>query len=214
MITRGDIKREVLILLNKTTKTKGFYTDDRLDMGIRMSMDIVATESFTIGNGFNTKLLHFNVSPNQVSIPIPADVCYLNQLRFLVGNVYQPCFYDENREGQAIQANVASTLYPATYKIIDNSFYFNPPIINGGTDFLQLECTVWPKYAKNDADTYDVQLNQAMYWFVVFHTATTCVNQVGQAVSDWQADHDYWFDKVQETIQRRNNQAQRIQDFE
>ncbi len=217
MLNYNMLEASVLSKLSKTPKARGFFTPDRIRQYVQEGLDSLATEMFLGGNGFSNKIRYIDTLPNQVAVPIPRDVCYINQVRYLVGNVYEPCPYDEGREKPMWDNTQAgSQLYPYTYRIVDNCFYFNPPVIQGGSKFLMLETTVWPKMPQNPSDYFDVMINPAFKNWMTYYIVIGAMSDFGQnaANSDWSSQMSYWYDKMKEIIQRRNNQAQRIGDFE
>ena len=94
MYDRAILRHDILNILNKSPATPGFYTPDKCNMAIQKSLDMAATEMMIYDGGFLKKLDFLDVQPNQLTIPVPPHMEFIQKLSYLVGNVYSPLAYD------------------------------------------------------------------------------------------------------------------------
>jgi hypothetical protein len=215
MISRGQVKFDMLTILNKSATNKGFYTDDRLNMGIREAFSAISTECFLAGEGWLNNIRCLTTASGMVSLDIPSDIAFIDQVRYLVGNDYLPMRYDTMKEQAQVQPGTGTNYAPASYRILNNAFWFNPALSEGGTDYLQIEYTSFPKRLQNDQDFLPQgQFSQAMYWFLVYRACTVCVQTVGKAVPEWSDKEGYWYDRMVQVISKRNKQVTYVRDFD
>ncbi len=210
--TLGDLKGDVLTILNKTATRKGFYTDDKLNLGIRESLDYIAMEMFEANDGWQTKLRVIDVPSGTITVPIPNDICFINQLRILIGAVWCPVPYDAMRDQALVTSNFGGQVAPPAYKIVDNMFYFNPTLL-GGTQ-LQVECTTFPKRMTDDGDILSGHFNPAMRWFMVYRCCSFLVQGMGKPDPDWADKENQWYEKMLTSVVKRVNSVKWIREFD
>ena len=214
MITKGQLKAQILRMLNKTSKYKGAYTDEKLDDAIEDCMDYLSVEQGMANEGWRTKIQTFTTIDSQISVEIPSDYMLINQVRYRVGDEFIPLVYDQDREYPQAAGDSAYTQFPSRYRIVDNAIYFNPALAQGGTDYLQVEYTSYPHLAKNDLDTIPGEFDKAMGHFIKFRAASYLASSVGKVQKEWVAFETQWYNQVLKIINKRNNVTQRIRDFE
>lgn len=212
MFDRAAIRFEVYQRLNKSAATKGFYTDARCNSAIQEAMDYVSTQMMIYDEGWNHKIDYIDVEANQLTIPVPPHMEMIQELRYLVGNVYTPMAYDAPWGAAQWAENSGATSLPSSYRIIDNQFYFNPPIGQGGTKYLQVEYCRFPMVLRDDAQQIDPQFNRAMINFVIYRAATILVNMYGMK-GEWGQTEKLWFDQMMTLLQKRNAQSKPITEF-
>jgi len=213
VITRSQIKYEIYTRLNKTAATKGFYSDEKANSAIQEAIDYIATKCFLADEGWNHKLLYFDTQANMVSLPIPADMIMIHEVRYLVGNVYIPLTYDQ-QFGEAQWAGQSGVIqFPSRYKLIDNQIYFNPALSVGGPQYLQIEFTNYPRRLQKDSDFVESQFDRSMYWFCVYHSMVILTTGV-QMNTDWPAQEGKWLQAMTDVINMRTRQAIPIRDFD
>lgn len=213
MYDRAAIRNQIYLTLNKSPATKGFYTDNRCNAAIQEALDFVASEMFLYDEGFQKKLEYLDVAANTITIPIPVHYEFIQEVRYLVGNVYTPLMYDSNWGGAEWSSQSGATGLPGTYRIVDNSFYFSPPIGVGGPKFLQVEIMRYPSILRNDAQQIDPQFARGMVYFIQYRAATIMANSFGMTACPWAPTETLWYQKMLEVIQKRNAQSTFIRDF-
>lgn len=209
--TLGDLKSEVLTILNKTATRKGFYTDAKMNLGIREAFDYIAVKMFEAGDGWQNKLREIDVPSGTLTVPIPHDIAFINQLRILIGAVWYPVPYDERRDSALVTSNFGGEVAPPSYKIVDNMFYFNPTLL-GGTK-LQVECTTFPKRYTDDGDVISGHFPPAMRWFLVYRCCSFLVRGMGTPDPAWKVMENDWYDAMMTCVSKRVNAVKWIRDF-
>lgn len=212
-ITRGELKGSVLRLLNKTAAYTGFYEPETIDEAIQEAMDYLATEMFDANEGWLTKLRYITTSAGQVTIPIPDGVAMIQQVRYLFGPNYIPLDYNDASKEAQYADDSGARQWASQYRIIDNALYFNPPLAEGGTDYLQLECMEYPKRIQNDTDFLDSQFDVCMQHFIKYRTASIMAATIEKFAIPWAKQEAEWFQKAREIIVQRNRQAVPVRDF-
>ncbi len=212
-ITRGEIKGKVLRLLMKTPAYPGPYTDDTINDALTEAMDFVATEMFEANEGWLTKMRTYDTLPNQVTFPIPEGVAMIQMVRYLVGNVYMPLQYDDQSQQPQYADAGGAVQFPYSYKIVDNAIYFNPPLADGGPDFLQLEQMEYAKELQDDTDFMDGQFDKSMQHFIKYRTASILGAGLEKYSMPWAGLEADWYKKMTEVIIKRNRQATPIRMF-
>lgn len=211
-ISMGQVKQEVLTIVNKISTNKGFYTDEKMDAGIRDGLAIISAEMFVAGQGWQDRVRTIDVEAGDVSMNIPKDVSFINQVRFLFGEIFYPMTYDLQRGTAQVQPGTGVNLLPPTYRILNNAIWFNPALSQGGQ--IQLEYTTYLRSPESDADVLPRNMDVSMLRFLIYHVCTFCVASVGKADPEWSRMYNYWFDQMRMIMVKRNNQMAYVQDFE
>lgn len=214
-ITRGAIKFEILTRLQKTARTKGYYTDPKMNSAIAEAMDYVATEMMLADEGWNHKIDYVDVPSGTVAIPMKSHWSMIAEVRFLSGDAYSPLGYDQNYGGtESSPASGETQSWPGSYRIIDNQLYFNPAINAGGDRFIQVEYFCYPSKLLSDNDTVDPSIDRAMFWFIVYHSVAMLGGQVEQTNDSLQAQEAKWLGRIRDIISMRTRQVIPVRDFE
>ena len=213
MFDRATVKFEIYQRLNKSPVTPGFYTADKVNSAIQEAIDLVAAEMFESDQGFLKKLDHLDVPSNSRTIPVPPHMAMIEEVRFLVGNVYVPLMYDS--QWQVAQWGVTSgaTQCPATYKIIDNKFYFAPALGSGGSGYLQVEYQSYPSIMRSDSQKIDPQFDRAMIYYAIYRACSILASSMGQVNKSWAREEGIWGQKMANIIAKRNSGTSYIKDF-
>lgn len=214
MITRGEIAGKILRKLHKTAGYQGFYDDDKINDAIEDCMDFISTEMFLANEGWQTKLRHFTTVANTISVPLTSDIILINAVRYLFAGEYLPLTYKTDESRSQVQATNALTQYASRYRIIDNAIYFNPPLVEGGTDYLQVEYTSFPKRLQDNHDVIEGQFYKPMSNFIIWRSASQLVTGVGKAQPEWRRYEDQWHEKMLSIVVKRNNSPTTIQEFD
>ena len=217
MTSRGDIKNQVLRLLNKTSLSKGFFTDDKLNDGIQDALDYIETKMMMAGEGWNNVIEFQDVTPGDQFKTLPTGTVMLNALMYRVGDVYVPLHYDTDEFQLQTAQDSGQTQYPGSYRVVDNQVYFNPPLAQGGTAYLRYEITRFSNEIGDDVTDYDsIKFNRAFLNFVKYWAATYVAStaNLDNFSIPWKEYQDKWEFTVQQIISKRNYQTQYIREFE
>ncbi len=212
-MTRGELKGQVLRLLMKTAEFPGFYTDDKMNDSIQEAMDFVATEMFMADEGWQHKLQHITTAAGTITVPVPDGMAMIVEVRYLFGDIYIPMMYDQQNMQQQVSTGAGVSQYPQSYRIIDNQFYFNGPLTEGGTDYLQIEYMAFPKSLQADTDYLDGHFNRAFTNFMKYRTASILGASVEKFVNPWQRIEADWYQKMRDIIVKRNLQSTPLREF-
>lgn len=212
-ITRAEIKYEILTRLNKSAATKGFYTDAKLESVIQECLDYIGTEMFLADGGFALKVDYVDTAAGQVAVPIQPHWAMLADVRYLMGDTYEPVRYDQNHEGATASPASGVTSFPGRYGIRDNNLYFNPALSEGGPKFLEVTYFAYPRRFQNDSDKLDPQFDRCMFWALIYMSCDKLAGQLGQA-TDNARQADGWVSRMRDLIAMRVRQSVPIRDFE
>lgn len=214
MLTRGELKGQVLRLLNKTSSFTGFYTDAKVNDAIQEAYDFVAVEMFQANEGWLTQIQYFDTAPGQVTVPIPGSISMIREVRYKHGDVWVPMVYDDGTD-QASYGDLGdrSTQYPIIYRIVDNKFYFDPHLAEGGSRYLQVESTNYPAWLLNDMDQIEPQFGRACMHFMKYKVASVLAASLEKPFIPWAQQESQWFQKMLITVNKRINKPIRIREF-
>lgn len=180
---------------------------------LQEALDYVGVKMMLADNGFLKKLDYLDVQANQITIPIPPHMDMIEEVRYLVDNVYIPLAYDSQWKVPQWSVTSGATNLPASYRIVDNRFYFNPPLGVGGTDFLQVEYQSYPSIMRNDNQQIDPQFDRAMTYYLVYRACSILASAMGSTVKPWETEEAVWLNAMQQIVQNRNKQPHPINDF-
>jgi hypothetical protein len=213
-LTRGEIAGRILRLVNKTASNPDFYTEAKVSDAIEEAMDFLAVKMFIAGEGWQDKIKYFTTVAGQVTLTLSADVSMIREVRYLFAGEYLPLRYDDGNRKSMVQETSGLVQYPGAYKVLDNQLYFNPPLIEGGDNYVQLEYTTFPKRMTNNNDVVEGQFFKPFVHWVTYWAASRLVAGVGVADPDWTRQEALWFTQCQAVIDKRNMQTTMIREFE
>lgn len=213
-ISRGQIKFEMLTRLQKTSKTKGYFTDDKMNSVITEALDYLATEMMLADQGWNHKLEYADAPQGMVTLPMKPQWSMIAEIRFRTGNGYAPLSYDQRYGTSENAVDSGASGGPGSYRIIDNQIYFNPPVGEGGDAYIQIEFFAYPPKLLTDNDTVDPSIDRCMFWFIVYHSISMLGGQVEQGNDSLMAQEAKWLGRVRDIISMRTRQTIAITDFE
>ena len=211
-ITLGQVKQSVLTIVNKTASNKGFYTDDKMELGVQDGLAIISSEMFLAGQGWQARVRTIPVEAGMVSVDVPKDVSFINNLRWLFGGIYYPMTWDTQQSSPQVKPGTGVNVMPPTYRILNDAIWFNPALSNGGE--IQIEYTTYMRNPSSDADKLPAQFDLSMLQFLIYHVATFCVKTVGKADPEWADTEAYWYQQMSKIMLKRNNQPTYIKDFQ
>lgn len=213
MITRAEVKYEVWQKLNKSATTKGFYTEEKVNSAVQECLDYIATHMMIADDGWNHKIDYLDTQANQISVDIPPHMAMLLEVRYLVGNIYQPLMYEQNFGNSEWSGPSGVIQYPSRFRMVDNALYFNPALGSGGAKYLQIEYVAYPRRLQTDADFLESQFDRSMFWYTVYRSCSILAGNVGQFEKPWREEEAQWFNAMQQIIVARNRQSTAIKDF-
>ncbi len=213
MFTRAQLAYQTYQRLNKSSATPGFYTEEKVHGALQEALDYVGVKMMLADNGFLKKLDYLDVTANQVTIPIPPHINMIEEVRYLVGNVYIPLAYDSQWKVPQWSPQSGATNLPASYRIVDNRFYFNPPLGVGGTNYIQIEYQSYPSIMRNDNQQIDPQFDRAMTYYLVYRACSILASAMGSTVKPWEVEETLWLNAMQQIVQNRNKQPIALSDF-
>ncbi len=213
MFDRAMVKFEIYQRLNKSPVTPGFYTADKVNSAVQEAIDLVAAEMFEADEGFLKKIDFVDIAANAVTIPIPSHMAMIEEVRYLVGNVYVPLMYDSQWQVPQWSITSGATQLPASYKVVDNKFYFSPALGVGGTDYLQIEYQCYPSILRSDSQKLDPQFDRTMIYYIIYRAASILASAMGQTNKSWQYEEALWRQKMVNIVAKRNSGTSYIKDF-
>jgi hypothetical protein len=170
---------------------------------------------FLAGEGWQDKMKFVTTVAGQVTVPVTPDMAMIKEVRFLFGGIYVPMVYDDaNRQPQTNPSENTAAYPPARYRIVDNQFYFNPPLFEGGTDYLQIEYMSYPKRVADDHDVIEGQFYKPFQHWAVYWCASRLVAGIGKPDPDWGRQEAAWYLKIKAVIDKRNMQTTVMREFE
>ncbi len=195
MFDRALVKFEIYSRLNKSAVTPGFYTSDKVNSAVQEAMDYV------------------DVAANASTIPVPMHMAMIEEVRYLVGNVYVPLMYDSQWQVPQWSVTSGATQLPGTYRIIDNKFYFAPALGVGGTGYLQVEYQCYPSILRSDSQKIDPQFDRTMIYYIIYRSCSILAGAMGQKNNAWQETENMWRQKMVNIVAKRNSGTTVIKDF-
>lgn len=213
MFDRALVKYEIYHVLNKSSATPGFYTGPKVNSAVQQAVDYVAAEMFEQDEGFLKKIDYLDVQANAATIPIPPHMCIIEEVRYLVGNVYIPLAYDSQWQVPQWSITSGATQLPGTYKIIDNKFFFSPALGVGGSQYLQIEFQSYPSIIRSDSQKMDPQFDRTMLWYIIYRSASILASGMGTTQKSWAGEEAMWKQKMMNLVAKRTSGTTPIKDF-
>jgi hypothetical protein len=213
MFDRSLLKFEIYQRLNKSPATPGFYTAPKVNSAIQEAIDLIATEMFENDEGFLKKIDYVDIEANAATVPIPPHMCMIEEVRYLVGNVYVPLAYDSQWSVPQWSITSGATQLPGTYKIIDNKFFFSPALGVGGDKYLQVEFQSYPSIIRSDSQKIDPQFDRCMLWYAIYRTCSILASAMGTTVKSWEKEEGLWRQKMINLVAKRTSGTTTIGEF-
>lgn len=212
-LSRGELKGQILRLFYNSGAYTGALNDDTINDAIQEAFDEVAVHMFMAGEGWTDKIAFYTTSAGQRTLPIRESMAMLREVRYLYGDIYIPMTYDtENSQKQYADASGVRQ-YAFAYRIVDNQLYFDPPLAEGGTDYIQVEYTDFPKFLKNDLDEVEPQFNRAFVNYIKYSAATILASSIEKFQIPWKESERKWYMLMKEIVVKRNLQVTQVREF-
>lgn len=213
MITRGELKGQVLRFLNKTSEFRGFYDDEKINDAIQEAIDFVAVEMFQANEGWQLKLAEFDTQSGQITFDLPFSIGMIKEVRYLYGNYYSVMPYDDASMRSQVSNASGDRQWSSSYRIVDNRMYFNPPLGEGGPKYLQIEYMTYPKKLEVDTDYLESHFDPCMTNFLKYRTCTILSSSLEKPIVPWAGLEQSWYEKLVTVVNRRNLQSTPIRNF-
>ena len=211
--TLAEMKGQVYRLLMKTAAYPGFYQPETVQDAIQEAMDFVAADMFIANEGWQTKIKYITTEAGQLCVPIPEGCAMIQQVRYKFATYYQPMVYDDGSNATQYSNDSGVRQWAYQYRIVDNDLYFNPPMAEGGTDYIQLEYMGYPKRLQSDNDFMESHFDFSMQHFIKYKAASILAASLEKPVIPWAVQEAQWYDKMLAIVVKRNLQATQIKEF-
>jgi len=213
-VTRGEIKGQILRVLQKDGGYQGFFTDPKLNDVIQDSIDHIAIEMFRAGDGWLTKIDYLNSQSGFPTVNLPQHMIMIQEVRYLVANTYVPLTYDDGTEQQQYAANTGMTQFPSRYRIVDQKIYFNPPPAEGGPNYIQVEYCTYPLSMVADGQLLPQEFHRAMFNYIKWRSASMLAASVGKEYSEWKQYEGEWKNNMVDMVNKRTKAPIYYRNFE
>lgn len=213
-ITRGELKGQILRVLQKDGGYQGFYTDEKLNDAIQDCIDHVAMEMFRAGNGWVSRIQTLDSQSGFPTVDLPPHVIMIQEVRYLIAGRYIPLMYDDATLQIQYAPNTGATQFPSKYRIVEQKIYFNPPPAEGGKDYVQIEFMQYPLTMVADGQLMPQEFHRAMNNYVKWRTASMMAASVGKAYVEWKQYEQEWFQNMVDAVGKRTRSPIYYREFE
>lgn len=218
MISRGELKGKIWRYLGKTATQPGFYTSEKVDEAIEEGLNYIAVEMFKAGEGWLTSYQYYDTVAGQAAVPLDGSVGLIRQARYMnVNGVYSPLTYFDNADSGSSPSSTGDngvTQWANTYRLLGNRLVFDPPLGEGGTNYLQLEVVSYPKRLQNDSQFIDSQFDVCALEFLKYKACSILAGSIEKTIITWADLEMKWEEKLLTVLNRRVMSSVRIKEFE
>lgn len=212
-MSRGQLKGQILRLLMKTPQYPGFYQPETIDDAITEAFDSIAADMFIANEGWQTKIQYFTTQPGQLTVDLPEGCAMLQMVRYRFATYYQPMVYDDGSGSTQYANDSGVRQWAYTYRIVDNALYFNPPMAEGGENYLMVEYMGYPKRMQSDTDFIESHFDLSMIHYIKYRAASILAASIEKSDVPWAAQEIQWYNKMMDIVVKRNLQATQIKEF-
>lgn len=212
-VTRGDLRTKILRYLNKTANYSGFYDTDKVSDAIEEALDFVAVNMFMAGEGWLTTIGYITTAAGDTSANFPTNAVLIREVRYKFGDVYVPLTYDDQSDSYSYVDSGVEQQPAVRMRFVGTTFVFDPPLAEGGTDYLQVEYVKYPTSMTSDLDVIDPQFDRACLNFVKYKACSILAGSVEKEYRPWAQEEQEWFQAMQHIVNRRNFRSTRIKEF-
>lgn len=211
--TLADMQNIILRFLNKTSSYPGFYDTAKLNDAINEAFDFVAAHMFTAGEGWLTTISYITTTTNMATTPLPTGLAMVRELRYKVGDTYQPMTNDQQIDAASYVGSGIQQQDGVRYRLVGKDIVFDPPLSDVGVDFLQVEGVYYPASLSAGADVVDAQFDNTMRNFVKYKACSIMAGGLEKDVRTWGDEEAQWYEKMQEIVTRRNLKSTPLREF-
>jgi len=213
-ITRGEIKDRIWRFLNKTKDYPGFYTSDKLDDAIQEALEFISVEMFLAGEGWQTSQTYYDTTTvaARSTVAIPTTIALIREVRYKYGDIYVPLTYDDQDDSPSFVGS-GDKQFASRWRMLGTNIVFDPPMSEGGVDYLQIEATSYPASLEDDDDVVNPQFDNAMINYLKYKCASILAGSIEKEIRTWGQEENEWYDKMVQVVTRRNLKSTRIKEF-
>lgn len=212
-ISKAQMMGTVWRYLGKTSKQYGFYTPDKMSEAIEEGLTYIATCMFEAGEGWLTKYLFLDTESGQTSIDLPGNVAMIRQVRYKQGDIYYPMAYDDQTDGASFIGTAITQNLGYKYRLLGRQLVFDPPLGDGGTRFLQIECVYFPETVVANNELLDAQFDPVAIQFLKYKVASILAGSIEKTIITWQTLEAQWEEKLKFVLNRRVLSSVAIREF-
>lgn len=212
-ITRGELKGQILRILQKDGGYQGFYTDEKLNDAIQDCLDHINVEMFRAGYGWSQKIKYLNSQTGFPTVDLPPYINVIQEVRYLVGNRYLPLIYDDATLAAQFQPAAGLTQFPSRYRIVDQKIYFNPAPAQGGENYVQVEYHTYSQGLVGDVQNLPAEFDRAMTNYCKWRSASLLASSVGKGYKEWKEHELEWRQNAVDIINKRTKSPMFYREF-
>lgn len=212
-ISRGELKGQILRVLQKDGGYQGFFTDEKLNDAIQDCIDYISVEMFMAGDGWLRKIVTLDSQSGFATVDLPPFVSVIDEVRYLVGNRYIPLIYDDATLAAQFQKSSGMTQYPSRYRIVDQKIFFNPAPAEGGKDYVQIEYCTYPQILVADGQLLPGEFDRCMVHFIKWRSASLLASSVGKDMKEWRDYELEWKERMLMIVNKRTKSPIYFREF-
>jgi len=211
----GELERDVLEILQKAPGTQGYYTAQKLRTAVQECFDYLATIMFDASyGGWLDDIRYLTTTANQALVSLPEDIAQIKVIRYKIDTVYVPLTYDkEEKSAQTDPSDGSAGNDTLTYRLLGDKLYFNPPLFEGGTDYLMIEGTYYPPRFLSRLEKIGAIWNPAFRNYIKYRTASILVSHKRDFTPPWSRFEAEWAGQVAKLVEKRVNTTTAIKEF-
>ena len=215
-ITVGDIERDVLEILQKSPGlVNSYYTEPKLRTAVQECFDYVTTLFFDAEyGGWVDDIKYLDTTAGHALVDLPKDIAQIKVVRYKINGVYVPLTYDKEERSVQTAPSEGTTGNAARYRLVGSQIYFNPPLFDGGTGYLQIEGTFYPERFSGKLDQIGPIWNPAFKNFIKYRCASILVSHKRDYTPPWGRFEAEWAAQVGKLISKRVNTTTTITEFQ
>jgi hypothetical protein len=212
-ITRAELEGEILELLNRDTTYTGYFTPAKVQGAIKDCLDYVAVHMMMAGEGWLQQVVFLDTTAGTNSTELPPQIGMIHKIAYLNGTDYMPLRFDDGAFDADLSAD-SGEAFPVSYKLMSNKITFPSLLSEGGTRYLRIECSMYPRVLLADGDMVDPQFDNTARNYIKWRAASQLITQVGKRVSDWKEYEREWYDALEKILNNRSRVPQFVRDFQ
>lgn len=211
----GELSAQVLELLQKSPGHSGYFTDTKVLRAIQEGFDFCATWMFDAATGgWHDEIRYLDTAAGMASLEMPDDLAILKVLRYKINNLYVPVYYSPDDESPQTDPSDTDGNAPSRFRLLGQKIYFNPPLQEGGSKYLQLEGSYYPPEFQSAMDIIPSKWHRAFRHYIKYRSASILVSGLKDFNRPWAKEEDEWTMVIQAVIDKRVNRTGYIREFE
>lgn len=211
--SRGEMRGQVLRFLNKSSDFEGFYSQEKVNDAIQEALDLIAVNMFMNTEGWLTKYIWLDTEAGQVALDLPGNVALIQEVRYKIGDIYMPLFYDPQIGDASYIGSSVEQAWGGRYRLLGRQIVFDPPMAEGGSKYLQLEATYYPAILLDDSQIIDPQFDRAMLNYCKYKVCSILAGSLEKDFRAWEPEEQQWWGAMMQVINRRTLKSVALQEF-